>query len=175
MSIEKIRNIGLDKLVTQVYDFDSLTTDELMCKFAQKINIIIEHFKYLDDRCSNSEKNLELKLEYLLGQGLEEQVAKRLLELINNGTLGKLINETLLKDINIKVDNFKVEVNEQMETKLDKDGIITMANIGQDVKEAMTGGSVAIVGRNTVLTETIVDNQVNQYKADFIKEDNNLL
>ena len=103
MSIDKIRNIGLDKLVTQVYDFDSLTTDELMCKFAQKINIIIEHFKYLDDRCYNSDKAMELKLQYLLGQGLEEQVAKRLLELINNGTLGKLINETLLKDINDKL------------------------------------------------------------------------
>lgn len=99
MSIEKIRNIGLDKLVTQVYDFDSLTTDELMCKFAQKINIIIEHLKYIDDRCYNSDKALELKLDYLLNQGLEEKVAKRLLELINNGTLGKLINETLLKEI----------------------------------------------------------------------------
>ena len=116
MSIEKIRNIGLDKLVTQVYDFDSLTTDELMCKFAQKINIIIEHFNYLDKQCQNNNENIKLKLEYLLGQGLEEQVAKRLLELINNGTLGKLINETLLKDINDKVDNFKVEVNEQLET-----------------------------------------------------------
>lgn len=175
MSIDKIRNIGLDKLVTQVYDFDSLTTDELMCKFAQKINIIIEHFKYLDDRCSNSEKNLELKLQYLLGQGLDEQVARRLVELINNGTLGKLINETLLKDFNIELDDFKVEFNDKLETKLSKDGIITMGNLGQDVKEAMSGGSVAVVGRNTVLTETIVDNQVNQYKADFIKEDNNLL
>lgn len=115
MSIDKIRNIGLDKLVTQVYDFDSLTTDELMCKFAQKINILIEHLKYIDDRCYNSEKALELKLQYLLGEGLEEQVAKRLLELINNGTLGKLINETLLKDINDKVDNFKNEVNEELE------------------------------------------------------------
>jgi lysophospholipase L1-like esterase len=175
MSIDKIRNIGLDKLVTQVYDFDSLTTDELMCKFAQKINIIIEHFKYLDDRCDNSEKNLELKLQYLLGQGLEEQVAKRLLELINKGTIGKLINETLLKDINDKVDNFKVEVNEEFEQKLDKNGIVTMANMGQDVKEAFTGGAVAVVGRNSVLTENIVDNQVNQYKVDFINEDNNLL
>lgn len=115
MGIEKIRNIGLDKLVTQVYDFDSLTTDELMCKFAQKINIIIEHLKYIDDRCYNSEKALELKLQYLLGQGLEEQVAKRIVELVNNGTLGKLINETLLKDINDKVDGFKNEVNEELE------------------------------------------------------------
>lgn len=116
MSIDKIRNIGLDKLVTQVYDFDSLTTDELMCKFAQKINIIIEHLKYVDDRCYNSDKALELKLQYLLDQGLEEQVAKRLLELINNGTLGKLINETLLKDINDKVDNFKIEVNKELDS-----------------------------------------------------------
>lgn len=107
MSIDKIRNIGLDKLVMQVYDFDSLTTDELLCKFAQKINIIIEHFKYLDDRCYNSDKNIELKLQYLLGQGLEEQVAKRLLELINNGTIGKLINEILLKDINDKLDSIE--------------------------------------------------------------------
>lgn len=117
MSIDKIRNIGLDKLVTQVYDFDSLTTDELMCKFAQKINIIIEHFNYLDKQCQNNNENIKLKLEYLLGQGLEEQVAKRLLELINNGTLGKLINQTLLKDINDKVDNFKVEVNGQLDKK----------------------------------------------------------
>lgn len=117
MSIEKIRNIGLDKLVTQVYDFDGLTTDELMCKFAQKINIIIEHFNYLDDRCYNSDKAMELKLQYLLGQGLEEQVAKRVVELINNGTLGNIINQTLLKDINNKVDNFKVEVNEELDNK----------------------------------------------------------
>ena len=82
MSIDKIRNIGLDKLVTQVYDFDSLTTDELMCKFAQKINIIIEHFNYLDKECQNNNENIKLKLDYLLGQGLEEQVARRLLELI---------------------------------------------------------------------------------------------
>lgn len=107
MSIDKIKNIGLDKLVTQVYDFDSLTTDELMCKFAQKINIIIEHLKYIDDRCYNSVKALELKLQYLLGQGLEEQVVKRIIELVNDGTLGRLINEVLLKDINDKVDNIE--------------------------------------------------------------------
>ena len=105
MNIDKIRNIGLDKLITQVYDFDSLTTDELLCKFAQKINIMIEHLKYVDDRCYNSDKAMEEKLQYLLGQGLEEKVAKRLLELIDNGTMEKLINQTVLKGINDKVDN----------------------------------------------------------------------
>ena len=40
------------------------------------------------------------------------------------------------------------EVDSQLEhidhKKLDKSGIVTMANMGQDVKEAMTGGSVEI-------------------------------
>ena len=105
MSIDKIRNIGLDKLVTQVYDFDGLTTDELMCKFAQKINIIIEHFNYLDKQCQNNYEALKLKLEYLLGQGVEKEVAKKIIELINDGTLGDLINESLLADINAQLDN----------------------------------------------------------------------
>lgn len=160
MSIDKIRNIGLDKLVTQVYDFDSLTTDELMCKFAQKINIIIEHFKYLDDRCNNNDKNMQLKLEYLLGQGLSEQVAKYLLEKISDGTIGELINETLLKDINDKVDNFKVEVNEQFDNKANKNEVFTMANMGQDIKEAMTGGSVAVVDINTVTDSNVIEGSV---------------
>ena len=105
MSIEKIRNIGLDKLVTQVYDFDSLTTDELMCKFAQKINIIIEHFNYLDDRCQNNDKAMEEKLQYLLNEGLEEQVAKRLIELVNDGTIADLINVTVFKNIDDRLNS----------------------------------------------------------------------
>ena len=45
-------------------------------------------------------------------------------------------------------------------TKRDKDILITMSDIGQDVKEAMTGGSVAVVGKNSVLSDNIVDGQV---------------
>lgn len=53
--------------------------------------------------------------------------------------------------------------------KLDKNGIVTMANMGQDVREAMTGGSVAVVGKNTILTENIVNNQVTPQKTTFLK------
>ena len=44
--------------------------------------------------------------------------------------------------------------------KADKNAVFSMANMGQDIKEAMTGGSVAVVGKNAVLTENIVDGQV---------------
>lgn len=188
MSIDKIRNIGLDKLVTQVYDFDSLTTDELMCKFAQKINIIIEHLKYIDDRCYNSEKALELKLQYLLGQGLEEQVVKRILELVNNGTLGKFINETLLKDINDKVDDFKNEVNEELEQNMNKinEQFNTKANDNEVVKKgyanlndfdeesrlAIAGGDFSlnyVLGKDNVKTENINQNNVTPSRTSFRK------
>lgn len=39
-----------------------------------------------------------------------------------------------------------------------------MVNMGQDVKEAMTGGSVAVVGKNSVLEDNIVDNQISARK-----------
>lgn len=54
--------------------------------------------------------------------------------------------QTKLKD---RLDNFDEQLEHntnELSKKLDKTGIVTMGNMGQDVKEAMTGGSVAVVG-----------------------------
>lgn len=97
---------GLSQLPQNSYEFggQAFTTQELWIKIAEKINVIIEHFNYLDKNFTNEKENTKEKLEYLLGEGLAESVARKLLELIADGTLGKLINETLLKEINDKVD-----------------------------------------------------------------------
>lgn len=55
-------------------------------------------------------------------------------------------------------------------TKLDRNSILSMSNMGQDVKEAMTGGSVAVVGRDSILSENIVDGQVTYSKTNFFSE-----
>ena len=60
-------------------------------------------------------------------------------------------------------------------SKADKNEVFTMANMGQDIKEAMTGGSVAVVGKNTILTDNIVDEQVTPYKTNFVEYGNNIL
>lgn len=109
--MNKINNIGLSRLLTSVYDFDGFTEQEVWCRIAQKINIIIEHFNYLDKKIENEKENNKAKFDYLLGEGLQEQVAKYLLEKISDGTIGKLINETLLKDINDKVDEVEAELS----------------------------------------------------------------
>ena len=50
-----------------------------------------------------------------------------------------------------------------------------MANMGQDIKEAMTGGSVAVVEENSVLSENIVSHQVTSEKTNFFNFYENLL
>lgn len=47
--------------------------------------------------------------------------------------------------------------------------VFDMSRMGQDVKEAMTGGSVAVVGKNAILTENIVDKQITPEKTNFIE------
>lgn len=53
--------------------------------------------------------------------------------------------------------------------KADKTHVWSMSNMGQDVKESMTNGSVAVVGEDTVLKENIVDDQVSPRKTDFLE------
>lgn len=75
------------------------------------------------------------------------------------------------------VDSRLNNINSQLKTietkKLDKNGIVTMANMGQDVKEALVKGgqNVAVVGKNAILKENIVNNQVTPGKTTFLKLD----
>lgn len=64
------------------------------------------------------------------------------------------------------------EVDSQLEHKANKTHIWSMANMGQDVKEAMTSGSVAVVGKDAILTENIVNYQVTPEKTSFISRIN---
>ena len=79
------------------------------------------------------------------------------------GALKDALNE--VQDI----DNRFAQTNAQLLGKANKSEVFSMANMGQDIKEAMTGGSVAIVGANTILTENIVDEQITADKTTFLK------
>ena len=74
-----------------------------------------------------------------------------------------LENSLKIKDIRSKLttNTSNIEnINSQLDNKANKTDIFTLANMGQDVKEAMTGGSVAVVGKDAVLKENIVDGAV---------------
>ena len=59
---------------------------------------------------------------------------------------------------------------EQIDSKIDK-GNVTLNDLTQEVKEALTGGSVAVVGVNAVGTENIKDNSITIQKLSFTIED----
>ena len=66
-------------------------------------------------------------------------------------------------------------LNSQIKDKASKNEVFSMANMGQDIKEAMTGGSVAVVGVNSILEQNIVNNQVTPIKTSFLKTGKNML
>ena len=61
----------------------------------------------------------------------------------------------------------------QIEGKIDK-GNVTFDDLTQEVKLAMTGGSVAVVGENSVGTENLKDAAVTEDKTNFINYSVNL-
>lgn len=64
------------------------------------------------------------------------------------------------------------QFNQLSKTKVDGNHVWNITNMGQDVKEAMTGGSVAVVGVDSVDTINIKDNSVTPSKLKtIIQED----
>lgn len=86
-------------------------------------------------------------------EGLERNLNKSV------GCLKIDVNNSL----DVVIENIS-DVNDKLGDKMDRNAILTMANMGQDVKEAMTGGSVAVVGEDAILAENIVDKQVTANK-----------
>ena len=63
----------------------------------------------------------------------------------------------------------KEEVKKVDDVKMDKSAVLSMANLGQDVKEAITGGSVAVVGAHAINEININDNQVTARKISIVE------
>ena len=117
---------------------------------------------------------------------LEENINEEsLIPIVQDNKTKAIKSKDLLKDldgridsINSQLDNNVRELDIKKASKKEVDSKIwTMANMGQDVKEAMTGGSVAVVGKDSVLESNIVDKQVTRRKINCyrLSEDGNLL
>ena len=114
--------------IQNVYNMDKTTWQEVL---AELYNLV--------SKVENKFDTFENKFGSLLG----EEVTRELKKMYDNGSLSSLINNKVLKDI-------KTEFSEQLKHKANLDTVFTMGNMGQDIKEAMTGGSVAVVGKNSV-------------------------
>ena len=57
--MDKIDNIGLTRILTQSYDFDGFTEQEVWSRIAQRMNIIIEHLNYLNNKIDLQKEEVE--------------------------------------------------------------------------------------------------------------------
>ena len=88
--------------IQNLYNMDKTTWQEVL---AELYNLV-----------SNIENKFDL-FEAKFGSLLGEQVTRELKKMYDDGSLASLINDVLLKDINKKVDTFKIEVSEQLDNK----------------------------------------------------------
>ena len=57
--MDKIDNIGLTRMLTQSYDFEGFTTQEVWSRIAQRMNILIEHLNYLNNKIDLQKEEIE--------------------------------------------------------------------------------------------------------------------
>ena len=149
---------------------DKKTFLQFLAEFYNRTEGIIDKDNIQDDLIKELR---ELYLEFN-EKGIDEKIVKEKVNyFIENSIKIQNINKKLLRHENEigekadKVDTYK---------KIDVDNKVwSMANMGQDVKEVLTGGSVAVVGENAVLTENVVSKQITKEKTNFYNFYENLL
>ena len=92
--MEKLKRYDLNCNIFDVYDYDGLSMQELLCQFYTKINECVD--------LSNSTLDLA---EWLVNEGLKQEIALKLTNWLNDGTLENIINESLFENLNKKIDN----------------------------------------------------------------------
>ncbi len=100
---------------------------------------------------------------------LEDAEARADIETINT-QLEDIAKQTITTEERTKLTNLEnyddTDIKKEINGKASKNEIFSMANMGQDIKEAMTGGSVAVIGNNSVYANNIVDGQIKLIKID---------
>lgn len=91
-TIEGLKRDSLNCNVFSVYDYCDLSMQELLCTFFTKINQVVD-----------ATNKTVVIVDWLVNQGLSGEVAKKLNQWLQDGTLATIINETVFKELNAKI------------------------------------------------------------------------
>lgn len=102
---------------------------------------------------------------------VQEEINEKLNSMALSGELANLINQDIFSDIQNKILQNTVDIHansEELENtvKYNESDSITMTMLNQEVREALTGGSTAVVGVDTVGMENIKNKAITIYKLD---------
>ena len=167
--MDKIDNIGLTRMLTQSYDFDGFTSQEVWARIAQRMNIIIEHFNYLDSKFNNQKEIVDKKLDYLLNEGLTEQVARQILLRMEDGTIEELINTNVFNSLNTTIENNKLDIEDKLNIYKEENNN-ELNNINNELNEKYNSNKQEI--DNNLNKINTINNNLSNYmlKSDLITE-----
>ena len=164
--MDKIDNIGLTRMLTQAYDFEGFTTQEVWSRIAQRMNIIVDHFNYLDSKFNNQKENFDKKLDYLLNEGLTEQVARQIVLLVDNGTMEEIINTNVFNSLNTTIENNKLDIESKLNNYKEENNT-ELNNINNELNEKINSNKKEIDNKKNT-----INNNLSNYmlKSDLITE-----
>ena len=139
--------------------FNSLTVTE---QVSQLFWIVKTNTDLTNETITQFNELYDFVNEYFENLDLQHEVDKIITEMVNDGTIANIINDKLFTDlynaINTNTENITEIKNNYLKSGSPES--VSMGMLTQDVKEALTGGSTAVVGVDAVGTENIQDNSV---------------
>lgn len=153
--MDKIDNIGLTRILTQSYDFDGFTSQEVWSRIAQRMNIIIEHFNYLESTVKDKQELINEKLDYLINEGLTIEIAKAVATKIEDGTIKDIVDEQIFTEIKTSIANNYNDLNTRI-----------------DVTNSLVNKNATTI--NSVKTELLASNEALKGEVDNSIQENKL-
>lgn len=152
-----------------VYD-DSLSYYELLNKVVVYLNNVISDVGNMEtnvDRLLTAYTQLQNYVnEYFNNLDVQDEIDNKLDEMVVDGTFDEIINNELFSSFNERIETVENSVTSLANNKRGKTdtNYITMDMLTQDVRTAMTGGSVAVVGANSIASVNIQNDAVTPQK-----------
>ena len=179
-------------------DFDAITNYELLCKVVEYLNKTVDNVDLLNEKVEEFENyfnNLDVqeeinnKLDEMAEDGtLADIINQDLLATINQNVTNNTNNIIILQnkqnitdgaiqDINdtnlVQSSNIaQLQINQNNNVKKNESNSVSMDMLTNEVKEALTGGSTAVVGANSVGTTELKNSGVTILKLSDLLQKN---
>ena len=170
--IQNVEDLKVHLNEVSVYDLDVHTSLDLYYTIAKKFNVVIKELSRFEGVISDEVIKQNEKLIYLLGEGLNTEVVKKINQMIADGTMDTIINHNVFNSLNNKIEDYKDELNSQIKDKAAIGEVRENTNIrpinhtefDTETKQLFTGGAVAVVGEKAVGQENLKDYAVTSSK-----------
>lgn len=149
--------------------FEALDNYGLYCKIVEYLNTVIANENTVESNVGalyDAFVSLNTYVsDYFDNLDVQEEINNKLDDFAEDGTLERIINEHVLSAINNAILQNTIDIasnRNALENKISQNqaNSITMDMLTNDVKSAMTGGSTAIVGENSIDYVNIKNNGV---------------